>query len=60
MYPEDFYDPDCDFAMLTNLLDFGQRSKLSDLRAKSRKLLERFKHIQEEGGMIGWFTTNII
>ncbi|XGW35594.1 hypothetical protein V3C99_019085 [Haemonchus contortus] len=52
MYPEDFYDPDCDFAMLTNLLDFGQRSKLSDLRAKSRKLLERFKHIQEEGGMI--------
>ncbi|KIH53513.1 hypothetical protein ANCDUO_16358, partial [Ancylostoma duodenale] len=52
MYPEDFYDPDCDFSMLTNLLDFGQRSKLSDLRAKSRKLLERFKHIQEEGGMI--------
>ncbi|KAK5983191.1 N-terminal Ras-GEF domain-containing protein [Trichostrongylus colubriformis] len=55
MYPEDFYDPDCDFAMLTNLLDFGQRSKLSDLRAKSRKLLERFKHIQEEGGMIGGY-----
>ncbi|VDK64261.1 unnamed protein product [Cylicostephanus goldi] len=52
MYPEDFYDPDCDFSMLTNLLDFGQRSRLSDLRAKSRKLLERFKHIQEEGGMI--------
>ncbi|KAJ1357020.1 hypothetical protein KIN20_015039 [Parelaphostrongylus tenuis] len=52
MYSEDFYDPSCDFAMLTNLLDFGQRCKLSDLRAKSRKLLERFKHIQEEGGMI--------
>ncbi|VDM58682.1 unnamed protein product [Angiostrongylus costaricensis] len=52
MYSEDFYDPSCNFAMLTNLLDFGQRCKLSDLRAKSRKLLERFKHIQEEGGMI--------
>ncbi|KJH48789.1 RasGEF domain protein [Dictyocaulus viviparus] len=52
MYPEDFYGPSSDFAMLTNLLDFGLRCKLSDLRAKSRKLLERFKHIQEEGGMI--------
>ncbi|KAE9413252.1 hypothetical protein Angca_003772, partial [Angiostrongylus cantonensis] len=52
MYSEDFYDPSCNFAMLTNLLDFGQRCKLSDLRAKSRKLLERFKHVQEEGGMI--------
>ncbi|CAB3400054.1 unnamed protein product [Caenorhabditis bovis] len=51
-YPEDFYDPDKDFAMLTNLLDFGGRNKLTELRARSKKLRERFNRITEEGGMI--------
>lgn len=51
-YPEDFYDPDKDFAMLTSLLDFGGRNKLTELRAKARKQRERFKRIYDEGGMI--------
>lgn len=53
MYPEDFYDPPNDFAMTTNLLDFGHRHRLSDLRAKTRKLREHFKRIQADGGLVG-------
>ncbi|CAD6187376.1 unnamed protein product [Caenorhabditis auriculariae] len=51
-YPEDFYDPEREFAMLTNLLDFGARNKLTELRAKVRKQRERFKRILQDGGMI--------
>ncbi|UMM41016.1 hypothetical protein L5515_017464 [Caenorhabditis briggsae] len=50
-YPEDFYDPDKDFIMLSSLLDFGGRNKLTELRAKARKQREVFKRIYDEGGM---------
>lgn len=50
-YPEDFYDSDKDFAMLSSLLDFGGRNKLTELRAKARKQREVFKRIYDEGGM---------
>ena len=53
MYPEDFYDPQNDFAMTTNLLEFGHRHRLSDLRAKTRKNREHFKRIQTDGGLVG-------
>ena len=53
MYPEDFYCVETGFAMLTNLLDFGQKHKMADVRAKARKLREKFKHIAAQGGMIG-------
>ncbi|CAJ0574666.1 unnamed protein product, partial [Mesorhabditis spiculigera] len=52
MYPEDFYSAETDFAMLTNLLDFGLKHKMPDVRAKARKLRERFKLIASQGGMI--------
>lgn len=51
-YPEDFYDPEDEFAMLTSLLDFGGRNKLTELRAKARKQRERFRRIYEDGGMM--------
>lgn len=50
-YPEDFYDSDKDFSMLTSLLEFGGRNKLTELRAKARKQREVFKRIYDEGGM---------
>uniref|UniRef100_A0A1I7W6S6 Transmembrane protein n=1 Tax=Heterorhabditis bacteriophora TaxID=37862 RepID=A0A1I7W6S6_HETBA len=53
MNPEDYYDPDSDFAMLTNLIDFSRKNKLADLSSKAGKLRAKFKHIMEEGGMIG-------
>lgn len=55
MYPEDFYDPQNEFAMTTNLLEFGHRHSLSDLRAKTRKCREHFKRIQADGGLVGMF-----
>ncbi|CAI5454136.1 unnamed protein product [Caenorhabditis angaria] len=51
-FPEDFYDPEKDFAMLSCLYDFGVRNKLNELCTKSRKQRERFKRIYENGGMI--------
>ncbi|CAJ0956448.1 unnamed protein product, partial [Mesorhabditis belari] len=52
MYPEDFYSIETDFAMLTNLLDFGLKHKMPDVRAKARILREKFKKIASQGGMI--------
>lgn len=52
-YEEDFFDPEAEFAMLTNLSDFATRSKLRELKDKARKLKEEFRRIVNDGGWIG-------
>ncbi|PAV58040.1 hypothetical protein WR25_18807 [Diploscapter pachys] len=51
-YEEDFFDPEAEFAMLTNLSEFATRSKLRELKDKVRKLKEEFRRIVNDGGWI--------
>ena len=51
MYPEDFYDQEGEFSMLTKLIEFSKSHNLIDVKQKSRKIREKFRRIIQEGGL---------
>uniref|UniRef100_A0A1I8ESF4 Ras-GEF domain-containing protein n=1 Tax=Wuchereria bancrofti TaxID=6293 RepID=A0A1I8ESF4_WUCBA len=43
MYPEDFNEPNADFATLMRLIEFGRIHKIIDVKTKARQLRETYK-----------------
>ncbi|VIO89061.1 Uncharacterized protein BM_BM3662 [Brugia malayi] len=49
MYPEDFNEPNADFATLMRLIEFGRIHKITDVRTKARQLRETYKRRVMDG-----------
>ncbi|VDN04565.1 unnamed protein product [Thelazia callipaeda] len=49
IYPEDFNDPNSDFATLMRLIEFGRIHKITDVRTRARQLRETYKRQVMDG-----------
>lgn len=55
MYPEDFNEPNADFATLMRLIEFGRIHKITDVRTKARQLRETYKRRVMDGRCLGMY-----